>query len=146
MKTSVKHIIASLAVILCMAAFSACTRNGGDIGIWYGTWNFESVTIDGENASGFDTEEYFVQFQRNVVKVLTTQGAHDRYTSTYGTWTEGESTMTWTFSDPTLPPINVPGLETTNNYTIVEKSASKVILQKITPTGTTYRYTLHKVI
>ena len=33
--------------LLAMLVFSACTRNHGDIGIWFGTWHVEQITAGG---------------------------------------------------------------------------------------------------
>jgi hypothetical protein len=126
-----------------MILLSACTRNHGDIGIWFGTWHVEQITAGGTpvNVEG----DYFFQFQNKVVRVSLVD-PREQLVESYGTWDESEdgNTMTITFPDPSVFYIVMPGLETTNRFTVTRTSSHEVTFTKTDDTGTTYSYHLKK--
>ena len=94
MKKTTIYILSVIAVLL----LSACTRNHGDIGIWFGTWHIEQITAGGTpvNVEG----DYFFQFQNKVFRVSQVYG-HENLVESFGTWQESEdgSKMTVSFPD-----------------------------------------------
>ena len=128
-----------MAVLL----LSACTRNHGDIGIWFGTWHVEQITAGGtpQNVEG----DYFFQFQSKVFKVSRVSG-HEQLVESFGTWDESEdgNTMTISFPDPDTYYIQMPGLETHNTFTVTRTSSSEVKFTKSDMAGVTYTYQLKK--
>lgn len=139
MKTTAIYII-SLFILLTLGS---CTRNHGDIGIWFGTWHVENITI-GEvpvNVEG----DYFFQFQNKVFRVSQVYG-HEQTVESYGTWEESEdrSTLTVTFPDPNVFYINMPGLEDRNEYAIQNRGHGQLELTKVMTDGTTCVYNLKK--
>ena len=91
-------VFCAWSVMMCVCG-SSCTRNGGDIGIWFGTWAVESHTVDGNDAVKSDAAAaYYLQFQRTVVCLRHTDALHNGGES-YGLWNEEDGTMTITF-DP----------------------------------------------
>ena len=139
MKKAAIYII-SLFILLTLGS---CTRNHGDIGIWFGTWHVEQITADGTpvNVEG----DYFFQFQSKVFRVSQVYG-HEQMVASYGTWEEsdGGSKMTVSFPDPTVYYIVMPGLEDYNDFTITSKSSREVTFTKSDKTGTAYAYHLVK--
>ena len=129
--------------ILSVLVLASCTRNHGDIGIWFGTWHVEQITAGGTpvNVEG----DYFFQFQSHVFKVTQVSG-HEQTVESYGTWTEDEDamTMTITFPDPAVYYIVMPGLEATNDFSVTTTSSREVTLTKSDATGTSYAYRLKK--
>ena len=127
--------------ILSVLVLASCTRNHGDIGIWFGTWHVEQITAGGTpvNVEG----DYFFQFQSHVFKVTQVSG-HEQTVESYGTWTEDEDAMTITFPDPAVYYIAMPGLETTNDFRVTTTSSREVTLTKSDATGTSYAYRLKK--
>ena len=127
--------------ILSVLVLASCTRNHGDIGIWFGTWHVEQITAGGTpvNVEG----DYFFQFQSHVFKVTQVSG-HEQTVESYGTWTEDEDAMTITFPDPTVYYIVMPGLEATNDFSVTTTSSREVTLTKSDATGTSYTYRLKK--
>ena len=127
--------------ILSVLVLASCTRNHGDIGIWFGTWHVEQITAGGTpvNVEG----DYFFQFQSHVFKVTQVSG-HEQTVESYGTWTEDEDAMTITFPDPTVYYIVMPGLEATNDFSVTTTSSREVTLTKSDATGTSYVYRLKK--
>ena len=127
--------------ILSVLVLASCTRNHGDIGIWFGTWHVEQITAGGTpvNVEG----DYFFQFQSHVFKVTQVSG-HEQTVESYGTWTEDEDAMTITFPDPAVYYIVMPGLEATNDFRVTTTSSREVTLTKSNATGTSYAYRLKK--
>ena len=127
--------------ILSVLVLASCTRNHGDIGIWFGTWHVEQITAGGTpvNVEG----DYFFQFQSHVFKVTQVSG-HEQTVESYGTWTEDEDAMTITFPDPAVYYIVMPGLEATNDFRVTTTSSREVTLTKSDATGTSYAYRLKK--
>ena len=127
--------------ILSVLVLASCTRNHGDIGIWFGTWHVEQITAGGTpvNVEG----DYFFQFQSHVFKVTQVSG-HEQTVESYGTWTEDDDAMTITFPDPAVYYIVMPGLEATNDFSVTTTSSREVTLTKSDATGTSYTYRLKK--
>ena len=139
MKKTTIHILSVIAVLL----LSACTRNHGDIGIWFGTWHIEQITAGGTpvNVEG----DYFFQFQNKVFRVSQVYG-HENLVESFGTWDESEdgNTMTISFPDSDTYYIQMPGLEAHNTFTVTRTSSSDITFTKTDAEGTTYTYHLKK--
>ena len=146
MKKSLLYITASLTLLLTLGA---CTRNHGDIGIWFGTWHVESITAAGDIYQYIvpvDIEgDYFFQFQSKVFRVSQVTDHHQTIES-FGTWEESEdgNTMTIFFPDPTVFYIQMKGLETYNHFTVTRTSSREVTFTKTDTLGVTYTYHLKK--
>ena len=139
MKKTTIYII-SLFILLTLGS---CTRNHGDIGIWFGTWHVEQITAGGTpvNVEG----DYFFQFQSKVFRVSRVYG-HEQMEESFGTWVEGEdgNKMTVSFPDPTAYYIVMPGMEANNTFTVTRTSSSDITFTKTDAEGTTYTYHLKK--
>ncbi len=139
MKKTLLYIASLLVAVLVLGA---CTRNHGDIGIWFGTWHVEQIIAGGTpvNVEG----DYFFQFQSHVFRVSQVYG-HEQTVESYGAWQEGErGKMTIDFSDPNVYYIVMPGLESHNDFTVTTPSSSDVTFSKTDATGTPYTYHLKK--
>ena len=137
MKKTLLYTISLIALLL----MASCTRNHGDIGIWFGTWHVEQITAAGTpvNVEG----DYFFQFQSKVFRVSQVYG-HEQLVESFGTWSEDGSTMTVDFPDPTVYYIVMPGLEAHNAFTVTTASSHDVTFTKTGTDGTTYTYHLKK--
>ena len=133
----------ALITIICamLLLLGACTRNHGDIGIWFGTWHVEQITAGGTpvNVEG----DYFFQFQSSVFRVSQVYG-HENLVESFGTWEEGDGKMTISFPDPDVFYIQMPGLEGHNDFTVTTTSSREVIFSRVTSAGTSVTYHLHK--
>ena len=127
--------------VLSVLVLASCTRNHGDIGIWFGTWHVEQITADGTpvNVEG----DYFFQFQSKVFRVSQVYG-HEQLVESYGTWDENGDRMTVSFPDPTTYYIEMPGLESHNDFTVTTTSSREVTFTKTDANGTTFAYHLKK--
>ena len=132
-----------MITIICtvMILLSACTRNHGDIGIWFGTWHVESITVDDVPAQV--EGDYFFQFQSTVFRVSQVYG-HEQLVESFGTWEECDGKMTISFPDPDVFYIQMPGLEAHNDFIVTTTSSREVIFSRVTTTGATVTYHLHK--
>ena len=126
---------------MVVLALGSCTRNHGDIGPWFGTWHVESITAGGTPISV--EGDYFFQFQSKVFRVsLVTD--RDKLVESFGTWEENDGKMTISFPDPSVFYIEMPGLETHNNFTVTTTSSKEVTFTKTDATGTTFAYHLKR--
>jgi len=133
----------ALTAVVMMAAvvLTGCTHNDGDIGIWFGTWHVETITADG---AAVDVDgDYFFQFQSSVFRVSLVQ-EHEQSVESYGTWSEGDGTMTISFPDASVYYLYVPGLETVNAMTVARQSSSRVTMTHTAGDGVKYVYELKK--
>ena len=137
MKKTTLYIVLLIAVLLT----ASCTRNHGDIGIWFGTWHVEQITADGtpRNVEG----DYFFQFQSKVFRVSQVYG-HEQLIDSYGTWDENGDKMTISFPDPSTFYITMPGLESRNDFTVTTTSSREITFTKVDAAGTTFAYHLKK--
>jgi hypothetical protein len=125
-----------------MLAFASCTRNHGDIGIWFGTWQVERINADGTPVAV--EGDYFFQFQNKVFRVSMV-GDHEQLVESYGTWDENGDKMIISFPDSTAFYILMPGLEDHNVFTVTTTSSREVTFTKTDAKGNTYNYQLHKI-
>ena len=130
--------IASLTILLVLGS---CTRNHGDIGIWFGTWHVEQITADGMpvNVEG----DYFFQFQSKVFRVSQVYG-HEQIIESFGSWNEDGNTMTIDFPDSTVFYIEMPGLEIHNSFTVTNLSSKEITFTKSDTDGVVFSYHLKK--
>ena len=127
--------------VLSVLVLASCTRNHGDIGIWFGTWHVEQITADGlpRNVEG----DYFFQFQSKVFRVSQVYG-HEQLIDSYGTWDENGDKMTISFPDPSTFYITMPGLESRNDFRVTTTSSREITFTKVDAAGTTFAYHLKK--
>ena len=138
MKKTLSYIISLIAVLL----LASCTRNHGDIGIWFGTWHVEQITASGAPVTV--EGDYFFQFQNKVFRVSQVYG-HEQLVESFGTWEEHDGgKMTVSFPDPTAYYIVMPGLEAHNDFTFTTASSHDVTFTKTNADGTIYTYRLKK--
>lgn len=137
-----------LAVTL---ALSGCTKNDGDIGLWFGLWHLDSIELNGEPSSDYDSSYYF-KFQGNVFSISWINYATHDWDEHYAQWeaTSGDKTLTIRFLDSRYAPtfndyqpktyleeITVLDVEALNNEAMVLSRVDEA-------TGVTITYRLTK--
>ncbi len=138
MKKTTLYIVSLIAVLL----MASCTRNHGDIGIWFGTWHVEQITGAGNPVTV--EGDYFFQFQNKVFRVSQVYG-HEQLVESFGTWEEQDGgKMTVSFPDPTVYYIVMPGLEAHNEFTVTTTSSREVTFTKTSDDGIVYSYHMKK--
>ncbi len=131
----------TILCLLGLLALASCTRNHGDIGIWFGTWHVEQVTADGVGVNLMG--DYFFQFQNTVFRVSQVYG-HEQLVESFGTWEEQDGTMTIGFPDPDVFYIQMPGLESHNVFTMSDITSHQATFTKTDTAGVIYTYRLKK--
>ena len=130
-------------LLVVVLVLGSCTRNHGDIGIWFGTWHVESITAGGTPVTV--EGDYFFQFQSHVFRVSLVRD-YEQIVESFGAWEENEDgrTMTISFPDPGTYYIQMPGLETDNHFTVTDATSRHATFTKTDTTGTSYTYHLKK--
>ena len=137
-----KRTIHILLVAAMMLTLGACTRNHGDIGIWFGTWHVESITIGGAPVS--HEGDYFFQFQSHAFRVSLV-GDREQLVESFGAWEESEDgKLNVTFPDASVYYIGMPGLENHNVFTVDDRSHGQIVLTKVMADGVPCVYCLKK--
>lgn len=97
-----REVVAILLV--AMAWFCGCTRNDGDIGPLFGTWQMTERSVEGVEVSEPlpPVEELFWSFQSSVIEMKHVYST-SRYESVYGNWEMGGKSLTLDFPDPKQP-------------------------------------------
>lgn len=141
----ISKTISRLAVALVgCAALMSCTHNNGDIGIWFGTWHVEEITIDGTVSEAYNAAPYwFFQFQSNVVQVKMSLPDHS-FLASVGEWEEKDANLILTFPDEVYVKQLPPGIDAKRPtaMNIEHKSSKEVVLTFTGTDGHAYRYTL----
>jgi len=139
-----KTLLYIASLVVAMLLLGGCTRNHGDIGIWFGTWHVEQITADGTPVNDVKGD-YFFQFQNKVFRVSQVYG-HEQLVESFGTWNESEdgTKMTISFPDPSAYYIEMPGLEANNEFTVTRASSREVTFTKADAAGTTIAYHLKR--
>ena len=142
-----KKTLLYISLLMVVLALGSCTRNHGDIGPWFGTWHVESITAQGgiyQYIVPVEVEgDYFFQFQSKVFRVSQVK-EHNQLVESFGTWEENGDKMTITFPDPDVFYVEMPGLESYNDFTVTNISSKEVTFTKSDITGVTYSYHLKK--
>lgn len=84
-----------------MLMLSGCTRNNGDIGKWFGNWQVEQITANGEPWQNTADGQYFWEFQNNIIKIVCVAPNFYDHEAYYciGTWQQtSDNTITLDFS------------------------------------------------
>lgn len=98
-----KRIAAVLCLIATMA-LSACLRDNGNIGDWFGTWHLESMDVDGEVDADYNGDILW-KFQNNIIMISQVNDLLHTSTDSFGTWIEddGRLLLNFTYSDDYNP-------------------------------------------
>ena len=122
---------AMLAVLLATAA---CTHNNGDIGPWFGTWHIDYVGYDPTASSPIAPnadEQYFLQFQGDIVSLRVVNTVTHAEDAAYGTWSEGDNSLEITFPYADVAYTYLLGMsrERTNHFLIRERKGNEMTLE-----------------
>jgi hypothetical protein len=98
--------LSAYVLLMLIALLTSCTRNNGDIGKWFGTWQVNQITVNGVVDSNYQ-RNIFLKFQNSVVELVqvsTREADHERVHH-WGTWaeTDGILTLDFTYSDDVYP-------------------------------------------
>lgn len=131
-----------ILLLLYLLTLGACTHNDGNIGNWFGTWHVQEITCHGEQV--VVNCDYFFQFQSTVFRISQV-GDHEQTVESFGIWDDStEGKMIISFPDPAVYYLEMPGLESSNTFTITSSSSHEVTFSKVDHAGASYTYHLKK--
>ncbi len=145
---------ATLLILSIVLLSTSCTHNDGDIGEWFGTWQLEDMTVDGESDTGYG-HDLFWQFQSDVFCMRKVTGYHEYYPR-WGTWRQPDSNtllLDFTHHDNKYPEGSSPYSpwpethllqEGVSKLRIVSSGNRKMVLEYTPEAGSVYRYYLTK--
>lgn len=113
-----------LCVMTAVLMGESCSRNNGDIGVWFGLWKVESIEVDGEPAADYDGNVFF-QFQGKVFNMRKIT-EHHVYTDCFGNWEEKGETLKLTFPDDRYVPFSETRMGAECTLSIEKKSGSEI--------------------
>ena len=145
MRQTVSHIILAL---LALAALNGCSRNNGDIGLWFGLWHLDTVEVDGKPDAAYDGQFYFL-FQNKVFCVRHVDEVFHQNLESYAEWQESDDGKTIIINfvdnrfsprvDDQLPDIY---LSTVTTMKVVTLNTTTMTLSRTSDSGTTITYHL----
>ena len=140
-----QHISSIFVLLALMMTRTGCTHNGGDIGIWFGTWSVDRYFIDGQqqqlDPNGLGTA-YYIQFQRSVICVRYTDALHNGGES-YGSWVESDDGTSMTIDfDPSNYDVRL--LPQNATYSITRSDHRHVSLRTTDSGGREHEYDLSR--
>lgn len=142
--------ISTLVIMLC-----ACRVNNGDIGDFFGSWLLYSITIDGEDAPGFNPEETYWEFQNNIIEISRVDDRLHKQ-GRWGTWTDSDDRLLldFTHGDDDYAPgtdfyqapewIYMPANQIIDLH-FVERKSNRMTLDRIDHEGKHITYALRKI-
>lgn len=151
----IKRTLSYIVLAVMMSLLGGCTTNNGDIGIWYGLWSLDRLTVDGadDTAYNFDGWTNFA-FQNNVVLITKTNQLAD-VTECYGTWQQDGDEMVFDYNhhdnldEQSQQIYNAPAwiyfaAKSVTRCRILSSDSKTVTLQQVTADGKTVTYYLSK--
>lgn len=93
-------LTATLLGCLMLSLSSGCTRNNGDIGVWFGKWQITEMRVDGEPVEEYE-QRFFMEFQNDIIRLVWVgPTGYDRDTYyCFGTWQQpSEQSFVFDFS------------------------------------------------
>lgn len=126
---------------------TACTRNDGDIGVWFGTWVVESISRDDTPVNESDNVMLMI-FQSSVLETKPIDPLGDNY-GRFATWHESNGVM---IIDAAPDATGMKGLyaglllpdEDGIRLEILQQTSRSAVLQWQSPDGYRLTYKLRK--
>lgn len=140
MRSKVLGLILTVTMLISLAG---CSRNNGDIGVWFGLWKVESVEVDDAPDADYGGNLFF-QFQSTVFNMRMVSDRHV-YTDRFGNWEEADGVLKITFPDERYVPFEVTRMGRECRLTIEKKTGKEIVLSFVqAETGKTVRFRLVK--
>ena len=132
-----------IAGILAAINFS-CTKNNGDIGVWFGLWKVSSITVDGTADRKYKVNMFFA-FQNTAFEQKIVADDHSTMQEV-GVWEESGRKIVVTFPDSRYEPADgyMLGGGERNELSYEVISSTRINLTLVTPQEKTVVYALEK--
>lgn len=145
MRQFIRHIATVLTLGVIAMLLNSCTQPGGNIGVYFGSWVLESITIDGEDAPDY-TIPVCLSFQSNIFDMAMID-----YPELVGVWEETDGYLTLTAEKEWqpeeihhYPPVMGWGDYGTVTLLILRKSDKHLDLHWTDPEGRVWKYYFKK--
>lgn len=143
-----RYYTSLLPLLLCISLLVCCSvscQNDGYIGNLFGTWGFDSISVNGEPLEDYE-EGMMISFQGDMLKF---DNAYTHY-STFGIWEKTDKILKLTIKESYniggFPPQFSNEKFGTMTLTIVSDSSRKMVWERIADDGAVWRYTLRKLL
>lgn len=145
-----KKILTPLLLLLLVTMSLGCTRNNGDIGLWFGSWRLESIDIDGQEDTAIAPPYYIWKFQNHIIQIIRPNDIEHNGSWAVGSWTDNDTTVTLDFThdlgnfnaEMHLQPVTTLEVVTLTSRTLVLRHTHPSPTSSLTPSRTyTYRFT-----
>jgi hypothetical protein len=147
MKRFFTHLAMTALVLMTM---SGCSKNNGDIGLWFGLWHLDSIEVNGEPDDAYDGNYYFL-FQNKVFCIRWVDEINHDYIESFAEWQEGEGGKTLTinfvdnrYSSRVSEAIADPYFSEVTTMDVLTLTSTSMVLSHVTPEGSTITYRLTK--
>lgn len=100
MRLNLRYITLSGMITLLLTMATGCTRNNGDIGVWFGKWQVMDVRVNGQPESGYEARVFW-EFQNDIIRIANVgpEGYDRDVYYCFGTWSQpSDNTMTLDFT------------------------------------------------
>ena len=140
-----------LFICLLSLLFWGCTQNNGHIGVNFGMWKLEELTINGEPDTAY-LDNVVWKFHSSILSMVRISDHHEVF-ECYGTWSESDDNkqmfLNFTYHDNGGTWKYVPLSEThlpegLSILDILSRSHGEMHLRYTTDDGTCYEYRLEK--
>lgn len=142
---TMKKLIYSLTtLVITIVMMSACTRNNGDIGPYYGMWHVEEIRCNNADCTQ-NYGGYYFAFQSAVFQIKYSNPMMQEQQCT-GTWSEEDGVITIEFPDARLVEFTFTGVSTDqkNHFKVEKITGKEMVLSLLSNDGFTYQYFLKK--
>lgn len=145
-----KKILTPLLLLLVVTMSLGCTRNNGDIGLWFGSWRLEAIDIDGREDTAIAPPYYIWKFQNHIIQIIRPNDIEHNGPWAVGSWTDNDTTVTLDFThdlgnfnaEMHLQPVTTLEVVTLSSRTLVLRHTHPSPPTSVTPACIyTYRFT-----
>ncbi|MGN0212892.1 MAG: hypothetical protein ACI4AN_08130 [Muribaculaceae bacterium] len=126
-----KYFRCIVVVAIVLTIVAACTKNNGDIGVWFGLWKVTSVEVDGSADRKYKGNVYF-SFQNTTFEQKLVKDDHS-VKQVFGEWREADGKMTIIFPDKRYYPLDgyMRGDSVENVLAVERQAADRISLTLI---------------
>lgn len=137
----------SLYILFILAAFvlagAGCTRNNGDIGSWFGTWQVVSITSGDGNVEKLPCT-VIVKFQSDIIQTCE-QFDHHEYYDYWANWRRtGDTLIIDGVKKSIAPALKLPG-NSVVELEIVQAPGSVMVWRYLDSEGNSTEYNLKRL-
>lgn len=144
---AMRYLSVILSVVALTMLSAGCTRNNGDIGPWFGTWQVTRIDVDGVPAADY-RGNVVMKFQSHVMESRAQSDNHS-YSAYWCTWSESDGSLRLEITPGDdasgyVAELMIPWTPV-NMLRIVNQTGKTACLSRRSGEGTEYVYYLKKL-